>query len=286
MRDKSLLTIIGLTFVGFVLMIVMFAGFDSVDANHLGVRVRLGKIEGIMDPGTQWTGLFTDVHQYDMRIRQEQVEMMTEQESATDRDGQAVFGVVSVNYRLKQNREVVEELYRNISSDNEIAEKLNIRPIIKEGFKQATVQYEAIEILQNRQQVKEDAIENIRHNFPDEYFEIVDIVVEDIDFSPQFKAAIEAKKTATQEKLKEQEMVEVVRFQQEQEIEKYKAEAEKLRLQKQQITDQLNTQKMLEKWDGSLPQTLIITPDSSGIFLQLAQGQVTKESVQELTGDE
>lgn len=263
-----------------IVFIVMLAGFDSVDANHLGVMVRLGQITGTQEPGYQWTGLFTQVYQYDMRIRKERVEMLDDASSATDRDGQAVYGAISVNYRLKQDKAVVERLYRNVGRDKEIADKLNIQAIIKEGFKQSTVKYEAMEILQNRQEVKEAAIENIRRNFPADYFEIVDIVVEDIDFSPSFKQAIEAKKTATQNKLKEEEQVQVVMFQQQQKIEEYRAEAEKLRLQKQQITDQLNTQKMLEVWDGKLPEIIIISDDTQGLFFQLAKGDLrTDEEV-------
>ena len=98
-------------------------------------------------------------------------------------------------------------------------------------------------------------------------------MVENIDFSDSFKLAIEEKKVATQNKLKEEEQVQVVKFQQQQEIEKYKAEAEKLRLQKQEVTALLNQQKMIEKWNGKLPDYLIITEGNEGIFLQLAQGK-------------
>lgn len=254
-------------------IIVAFLGFDQVTANHLGVKVRLGQVTGTMGAGVQWTGILTGVEQYDMRIRQAKVEMLGDQ-SATDRDGQAVYGAVSVNYRVKQDQQVVQELFKNVGEDKDIARVLNLEPIIREGFKQASVEYEAIEILQNRQEVKEKAKENIRHNFPSEYFEIVDIVVDNIDFSPEFKNAIEEKKVASQNKLKEEEQVQVVKFQQQQEIEVYKAEAEKLRLQKQQVTDQLNTQLMLNKWNGQLPSYLIITDDSQGMFLQLAKGDI------------
>ena len=34
--------------------------------------------------------------------------------------------------------------------------------------------------------------------------------------------------------------------------------------------------KVEQKWDGKLPEYLIITPDSQGLFLQLAQGKGTE----------
>ena len=261
-------------FVGFVLLVM---GFDKVEANHMGVKVRLGEITGTMDAGLQWTGILTSTKQYDMRIRQAKVEMLGE-ESATDNTGQIVFGSVSVNYKLKREGQVVEGLWANVGTDDVISQILNIEPIIKEGFKQATVQYEAIEILQNRQDVKELAIDNIRNNFPNDYFDIVDIVVENIDFTDEYKAAIEAKKIATQNRLKEEINVETVRFQQAQQLEIYKADAEKLRLQKSEITSLLNEQKLIDSWNGVLPSTLIISDGTQGLFLQLAKGDITSSS--------
>ena len=270
------LTIFGSIFFLVFIVIILVAGFDIVDANHLGVKIELGKIKGIMYPGIEWTGIFTHTDQYDMRIRKVKVDMLDAQSSATDKDGQAVFGSVSVNYKLKYGEEVITSLYSKVGSDEKIEEILNLKPLIKEGFKQATVEYEAIEILQNRQKIKELAQQNIKNNFPAEYFEIVDIVIEDLDFSVEFKTAIESKKTATQNKLKEKEQLEVVKYQQMQEIEKFKAQAEQLRLQKAEINELLNQQKMLDKWDGKLPQYLIITPDSQGLFLQLARGDIAQ----------
>lgn len=267
--------------------ILLFMGFDKVEANHMGVKVRLGEITGTMNPGIQWTGILTSTKQYDMRIRQIKVDMVGEKivgsgmsekiidtGSATDNTGQAIFGAVSVNYKLKREADVVKGLWSDVGTDSVIARTLNIEPIIKEGFKQATVTYEAIEILQNRQLVKELAIENIRNNFPTDYFDIVDIVVEDIDFTKNYSEAIEAKKVATQVKLEEEIKVETAKFIQAQKIEEYKADAEKLRLQKEEITPLLIQKQMLEQWDGHLPQYLIMTPDSQGMLLNLAKGDL------------
>lgn len=257
-----------LIFLGIILLAI---GFDVVEPSHLGIKVNLGSVDGIMEPGIQWTGFFTHTYLYDMRIRQARVEMANDATSATDKDGQAVYGIIRVNYRIKQDKNVVEQIYRNVGQDEGtlLADKLNIPAIIKEGFKQATVQYEALDILSNRQQVKELAVQNIKRNFPSDYFELTEVVVEDLDFSQEFKDAIEAKKTATQNKLREQEQVEVVKLQQQQEIEKYKAEAEKLKLQKNEVSELLIKQKLAERWDGKLPNYVIVTGENQGMFLQV-----------------
>jgi len=166
-----------------------------------------------------------------------------------------------------------------VGTDRIIAERLNIPEIITEGFKQATVKFEALDIVDKRQEVKELAKENIHNNFPKQFFEIQNIVITNIDWSQEFKAEIEAKKVAEQEKLKEENRLQVVIFQQQQKIEEAKAESERIRLQSVALTDLTIKQKMLDKWTGELPQYLIITDESQGMFLQLAKGdlEISKE---------
>lgn len=249
-------------------IIIMMLGFDVVDASHEGVQVQLGKITGIQSPGIMWTGLFTHVYSYDMRTRKEQVDL-SGLNSAVDKTGQAVYATINVNYRIKPDRELVKQLYSNVGPDSVIADRMNLKPIIIEGFKQAASKYDALEIIEKRQEVKDLAKENIKKNFPTTYFEIQDIVITNIDFTPDFKAAIEQKKIAEQNSFKEKNQLQVVIYQQQQEIERSKAGAVQMELQKNQITPMLLTKIMLEKWDGHYPQYLIMPPTGTNAFIQL-----------------
>jgi len=251
-----------------VLGIVALAGFDSVDANHLGVKIKLGENAGVMRPGYAWTGLFTKVYEYDLRTRKNIIDM-SGSNSAVDKTGQAVFATININYRVKPTPETVQKLYNNVGTNEIIADVLNIDAIVSEGFKQATVKYDALEILDKRQEVKELAKENIRSNFPAEYFEIQDIIITNIDFSEKFKEAIENKKTAEQEALKEQNQLEVVKFQQQQEIAKFQAEAERLKLQKEEINELLIKKAWVDKWDGQLPLYMLTPTDNQEMMMVL-----------------
>ena len=121
--------------------------------------------------------------------------------------------------------------------------------------------------MEKRQEVKELAKENIRANFPAEYFEIEQIVITNIDFSQQFKQAIEDKKTAEQRALEEENKLQVVIFQQQQEVEKYKAQAELIRLQSGALTELTLRQKYLDTWDGKLPIYMIANQETVNMFL-------------------
>ena len=252
-------------------MIFILVGVDTVKANELGVMEQMGKIKGVQQPGIKYTGLLTTVEKYDMRTRKVVVNLIGD-DAAADKDGQSIVAVINVNYVIKRSEENVMNLYKNVGQSDVVADKLNLDAIIAEGFKQSTVNYEALEILAKRQEVKDLAIENIVKNFPSEYFEIQTIVITNIDYLPAFKNAIERKKVATQEKLREEIQLDVVKFQQMQEIEKYKAEAEKMRLQRQEITPLLIQQSWIQKWNGELPVTMLSSGEATNFLLQIPAG--------------
>jgi regulator of protease activity HflC (stomatin/prohibitin superfamily) len=259
-------------------LFILALGFDTIQPSHRGVMVRFGQILGIFKvgdsyTGMKWTGLFTDVYSYDMRTRKVVIELSGDNYAPT-KEGQKIFATINVNFRVRDTEETIKDLYAKIGSDDIISDKLNINAIITEGFKQATVGYTALEILEKRQIIKEKAIENIRTNFPAEYFEIETIVITNIAFTPEFANEIELKQKAIQTAQKEQNLLEAVKFQQQQKIVEYEAQAKLIQLQSVALTEMTLKQKMLDKWDGILPQYLIMTDQSSGMFLQLAKGEL------------
>jgi regulator of protease activity HflC (stomatin/prohibitin superfamily) len=282
-------------------IIILAMGFDTVDASHRGIMIEFGKTKGTMEPGIKWTGLFTDTIQYSLRTRKLHVDMLG-QDSAVDKDGQSVYASIDINYRLKYD--AVEKVYQNIGRDNNLEEILNIQGIIKEGFKTTTSQYASLEIFQKREEVKQKAIDQIRKNFPSEYFDLETVIVSNIDYNPAFKAAIEAKKVAEETaKAKEQEVF-VNKFEADKAIENArgiaesaklaaeaeaytikvnaeskaystieiaKAEAEGLRLKKAELTPlmvQNNYIDMLKQtWGGNYPQW--ITGESANFIFEV-----------------
>jgi regulator of protease activity HflC (stomatin/prohibitin superfamily) len=253
-------------------VIIAAAGYDTVDASHVGVKVRLGELKGTMQPGLQWTGLFTDVHQYDLRLRKMQVNMLGS-EGAVDKDGQSVYANIEIIYRL--NPENVQDTYANVGKDGSVAEILNVEGLVKEGFKSVTSKYESLSIFQERAQVKSDAIEQIKANFPSDYLILDTVVISNIDFNANFKAAIEQKKVAEETaKAKEQEVA-VTKFEADKKIETargaaeseklaaeaqaYKtltqaeAEAKALELKAQELTPLMIQNNWIDAWNGALP---------------------------------
>ena len=98
-----------------------------------------------------------------------------------------------------------------------------------------------------------------------EWLDLRGIMVDEVSitnfaFSDSFNDAIEAKVTAEQLKLKADRDLERIKIEKEQKITQAEAEAEALRLQKQEVTDELLTLRQIEvqrlaieKWNGVLP---------------------------------
>ena len=211
-----------------IIAVAATVGFDSVDASHKGVKVRLGKITGTMEPGMQWTGLLTDVYQYDLRVRKMTVDM-TGIQGAVDKDGQSVYATIEINYKL--NPLNVDRAYAEIGTDTYLADTLRLEGIVKEGFKTVTSKYSSIEIFQKRQEVKEAAIEQIQSKFPQEFFNIENVILSNIDFNPAFKAAIEQKKVAEEMAKAAEQEVQVNKFEADKQIETARGLAESKKLQ-------------------------------------------------------
>jgi len=279
------LTIIGIIFCGIV--VVCMAGFDVVDASHIGVKNRFGVIKGTMNPGMQWTGLFTSVEQYDLRIRKTTVEMLTAETTAVDKDGQTIKARIQINYRLSPDN--IIDAYSKVGRDKDLAGILNLDGIIREGFKSTTSNYKSKEIWQNRQKVKEESIKNIEANFPSKYFKLENVIISDIDFNPAFIAAIESQKTNEELAIAEEKAVEIAKQSALRKIEiangdaesqklyaeaeayqrlvLAQAEAESLKLKRQHLTPEMVQNNWIDAWDGKLPQFLMSSENQPNMLI-------------------
>ncbi|MBI2652601.1 prohibitin family protein, partial [Candidatus Woesearchaeota archaeon] len=85
-----------------------------------------------------------------------------------------------------------------------------------------------------------------------------DLSITNFDFSAEFNKAIEAKVTAEQNALKEQNNLKVVEFQAQQKITQAKGEAEAIRIVNEELSKSLRYIDYLtiQRWDGKMPLAL------------------------------
>lgn len=297
-KGQAGFAILGIVAVLFIAtLFIMLLGFDTVDASHIGVMNQFGELKGVMYPGMKWTGIFTHVEQYDLRMHQETIEMISGEQTAVDKDGQSIKARIQINYKL--NPDSVIDAYKEIGTDANMPKVLNLDGIVREGFKIASAKYTSTEIWQNRQKVKDDAIAIIESNFPKKYFTLENIIIPDIDFNPTFMAAIEQQKTNEKLALAKEKEVDIAKFEADRKVAEQKgisdsakiqydadaykilkaaeSEAEALRMKKEQLTPLMVQNNWIDAWKAGgaqVPQWIMSNDKDSSFLMQIPMDKI------------
>lgn len=184
------------------------------------------------------------------------VQKATTDATASSSNLQEVSSTVAINYHIIPNRS--NTVYQTIGI--EFKERI-IDPAVQEVVKAVSAKYSAEDLITKRSAVS-DAMKStlterlLAHNIAVDAFSIVGF-----SFSKIYMEAIESKQTAEQLAMKAQRDLERIKIEAEQKITSAKAEAEALRLQRENISvDLIELRKIeanlkaIEKWNGILPQ--------------------------------
>lgn len=235
-----------------LLALTAYNSFVIVQAGHRGVVVQLGAVkEGVLEEGIHFKIPFIqEVIQTEVRVQKAQSE-----QTAASKDLQVVTTTVAVNYHVNPNS--AQKLYQEVGLDyqNRIVE-----PAIGESLKAVTARYTAEELISKRPEVSAEIKESLSKKLSQYHIVLDEINITEFKFSEEYNQAIEQKQIAEQQALKAQLDLQRIEIEAKQKIEQAKAEAESLRLQKQEVTPELIELRKIEaeleaikKWDGKLP---------------------------------
>jgi regulator of protease activity HflC (stomatin/prohibitin superfamily) len=233
--------------------------FSIVSAGQRGVLTTMGKpSEEVYPEGIHFIIPFAqkmitmDVH---MAKNEGQGE-------AASKDLQAVQVKVILNYHL--DPAAASRAFRDIaSSTDEVAARV-IDPARPEAVKAVTARFTAEELITRRTEVRDQIAILLREKMMRHGLILDEFAIVNFSFSQSFSGAIEAKVRAEQEKLKADRDLQRIQVEAEQRIASARAEAEGLRLQRQEVTPLLlelrrveNDRMAIAKWNGQLPTTTV-----------------------------
>jgi regulator of protease activity HflC (stomatin/prohibitin superfamily) len=234
------------------LLFITFLAINAlaiVPAGSRGVLTTMGKpSDEVFGEGVHLiVPLVQDLHLMDVRIGKNEGEG-----DAASKDLQQVRAKVVVNYHL--DPAAAARAFKDIgqSTDELVARILD--PARPEAVKSVTAQFTAEELITKRTQVRDQIADLLRQKITRHGLILDEFAIINFSFSPSFTAAIEAKVNAEQEKLKAERDLMRIRVEAEQKVTSAKAEAESLRLQRQEVTQDVLALRSIEKWDGHLPQ--------------------------------
>jgi len=251
------------------IFIAISSCFRSVSASHTGIQVLFGKVqETTLDEGLHLTIPFTEVVQMDNRTQKKTIEL-----SCFSKDIQEVTIIYTINYVVPSTES--KQIYTKFGEDyyNNI-----ITPAIQKTVKTYTANYTAESLVSSRAELGKKIVDDLTVNLQKNGIQLTDASIENIDFTNEFTAAVEAKQVAEQQKLQAEIEAEKLKIEAQAKADAAiitaEAEAEANKLLEESLTQQVLNKQMIEKWNGELPKV------SSGSDLMLDVSQIAGQTQQ------
>lgn len=262
------LAIIGVGLVLSLLLLGMFAPFASISPGYVGIVSLFGKVEEKpIHAGFNWVHALSDVDRMDIRILEN-----THTYAAASRDMQDVNVAMTLNYSLRPKAapRIYEEVgYRWFDTI--------VIPAANEIIRAQMALHPASEILKERSKIRVEVHEKLKE-WLDEYgIDVREVSIANVQFSAEYQKAIEQKQL--QEQIAEQKKYELLKVKTEAEMAKAKAQGEADAILAKataeakaneklaaSLSDKLLKLKYYEKWNGTLPQTML--SDKTSVLLQ------------------
>lgn len=248
-----------------IIIIVIFSAITTVPTGYVGIKTRFGQVQDdTIQEGLNMKLPFVErIVKIDCRTQKLEYTM-----EASSKDLQKISQIkIAVNYGVDKQRANI--LYKEIGED---FKSIIIEPAIYETMKSAIANYTAEELVTKRQEVSNMAQEILTERLQEKGINITSLSMTDLSFSQEFDEAIEKKQVVEQQTRQAQYELEKAKVENERKIENARTEAEVMRQQNQEITDKTLElkrlevqQKLIEKWNGTLPTTAL-NDNFSGFF--------------------
>lgn len=255
-KKQLIRIIIGGTFTFFLLIFLIF-GVYSVPAGNVGVITRFGAINRSVNPGV---GIKIPLVE-GRKLMSTQTQKITMETEAGSSNLQAITAVVSVNYKILGEK--APALYQEVGRDYE---EIIIKPQIEEAFKSATAKFTAEETIISRTELSNIAQNMLQEALEPFYIVVQTLNIENIDFSEEYDASIEAKQVQEQKvqiaELKKQEAIinaETAKIEA-----KGIADAQNELSKTGALSDAYLQYLFLTNWNGALPEVMM--SDGNSVF--------------------
>lgn len=244
-------TVVGIAIA--LVVLVMMNPFVIVGAGERGVVLNFGAVQDtVMGEGIHFrVPIMQKVVKIDVKVHKSETGA-----EAASKDLQDIRSTIAVNYHILADK--ANWVYQNLGVS--FKERI-IDPAVQEVVKAITAKYNAVELITQREKVRDEIKSLLKQRLMNYNIVVDDFSIVNFKFTQQFEQAIEAKQTAEQLALKAQRDLERIKIEADQKVASAKAEAESLRLQKENVTPQLirlrqieASIKAIDKWDGHLPK--------------------------------
>jgi regulator of protease activity HflC (stomatin/prohibitin superfamily) len=249
-----------------------FRSFHSVNAGHVLVVRQFGEIVGQRGDGFQTIAPWQSAEEVSAQVESRKFQMDDRQGIATIEDAirsgpavssetQPVYAVVTVNYRVSE--QAVQLLFTEVGAD--FFDKV-VAPRVFQVFKNETVKFRSVEVAPNREAIRREVQAELDGQLDEFSIDVVDFLINDLEFPQAFTEAIERKQVATQDALAAEQRVAQSKAEAQQEIERARGQAQAQRLRANALTAKNLQFEALQIFKEKPPQ-IIFLPAGSGTLL-------------------
>jgi regulator of protease activity HflC (stomatin/prohibitin superfamily) len=235
--SNMICTIAAIVLVFIWLIVTIASSVHTIPAGEVGVVRSFGKINSQIPEGLQLTWPWQTVEKWNIRLQTVLPESNCSDGTqhcmdAFSSETQDVFIRATIN--LSVDPKDVQELARTVGSN--YIDRL-VLPRLHQIVKDATVAYKSVDIAPNREAIRQKIRQRLADELRANSINVIDLLITNIDFRPEFKASIEAKVKAEQDALAEQNKIQVAKAQAEQVSATAQGAADKLRIEAQGQAD-------------------------------------------------
>jgi len=251
-----------------------FIGLERIDAGHVGIKVNLiGTGKGV-DNATEVTGwvfynrFTTKIVEFPTFVQHKEYKKDSESDESfiiNSKDGSEFHVSPLLNYSVQRDK--VPYIFTKYRVELSAIEAGFLKTAVYDAFRVVANSYTADELIGNRELFEIKVRKNLEGHLLPEGF-ILAQFTSNLVYPETFKKAIEAKNNAVQSALRAENEVKTAEAQAKIKIAQAdgnakamltsaKAESEANRLKQQTLTPLLLQQMWVEKWDGSLPSTML-----------------------------
>ena len=252
-----------LLIIALFILTTIICSITTVPTGFVGIKTRFGQVQdAVIQEGFNFKLPYIEkIVKLDCRTQKTEYTM-----EASSKDLQKISNFkVAVNYNI--TKDTANDLYRKVGVDYK---SIIVEPAIQEAMKATIANYTAEELITKRNEVSAFALEALFNKLQDSGITLTALNIIDLSFSEEFDKAVEEKQIVEQQTEKAKYELEKAKVENEKKIENAKAEAEVMKQQNAQITDQYlrlkeieNQKAMIDKWQGTLPNTVL---SEGGIF--------------------
>jgi prohibitin 1 len=237
-----------------IALVILLSPIAVVNAGERGVMTHFGAVDPVpLTEGIHWrTPLRDRIIRIDVKVQKHEVDA-----KGSTKDLQDLNAVFAVNFALDPAK--VAQTYQQQGNLDQIVERI-VAPQTQESFKTAVAQFTAEESIVKRPELK-NSFDTILAGRLQKYgISIYDTSVVDIQFSPEFAQAVEAKQVAEQDSQRAVYIAEKAEKEAQGRINQARGEAEAQKLLQVSLDDKILRKQELDnqtlaiaKWNGVLP---------------------------------